>query len=110
MEINKEVLKGCIDTILISLLKEIPMYGYELVKKVREISNETFEIKEGTLYLSLKRLEKNNYLECYWDDSESGGGRRKYYKISHIGKEYLYKKKEEWILLNDIMNKFLGGI
>lgn len=110
MEIDKEVLKGCIDTILISLLNEIPMYGYELIKKTREISGETFEIKEGTLYLSLKRLEKNNYLESYWDDSESGGGRRKYYKITPNGREYLYKKKKEWFLLNDVMNKFLGGI
>lgn len=110
MEIDKEVLKGCIDTILISLLQEIPMYGYELIKKAREISEETFKIKEGTLYLSLKRLEKNNYLESYWDDTESGGGRRKYYKITLIGIEYLYRKKEEWTLLNDIMNKYLGGI
>ncbi|MEG0296399.1 MAG: PadR family transcriptional regulator [Clostridium sp.] len=110
MEIDKEVLKGCIDTILMSLLNETPMYGYELAKKAREISKDTFEMKEGTLYLSLKRLEKNNYLESYWDDSESGGGRRKYYKITPIGKEYLYKKKEEWTLLNEVMNKFLGGI
>lgn len=109
MEIDKEMLKGCIDTILMSLLNDIPMYGYELIKKAREISNQTFEIKEGTLYLSLKRLEKNNYLESYWDDTESGGGRRKYYKITPIGKEYLYKKKQEWALLNNIMNKFLGG-
>lgn len=110
MEIDKEVLKGCIDTILISLLNETPMYGYELAKKAREISEETFELKEGTLYLSLKRLEKNNYLDSYWNDSVSGGGRRKYYKITTIGKEYMYKKKKEWILLNNIMSKFLGGI
>jgi transcriptional regulator, PadR family len=110
LEIDKEVLKGCIDTILIALLNDTPMYGYELIKKAREISDQTFEIKEGTLYLSLKRLEKNSYLESYWDDNESGGGRRKYYKITPIGKEYLHKKKDEWSLLNNIMNKFLGGI
>lgn len=110
MEVDKEVLKGCIDTILISMLSTMPMYGYELAKKVREISQETFELKEGTLYLSLKRLEKNNYVESYWDDGASGGGRRKYYKTTIIGKKYLRKKKEEWIFLNSIMNKFLGGI
>lgn len=110
MEIDKEVLKGCIDTILISLLNKNDMYGYELIKNVKEVSEETFELKEGTLYLALKRLEKNNSIESYWGEGKSGGGRRKYYKITDTGKEYLQKKKEEWIFLNSTMNKFLGGI
>lgn len=110
MEIDKEVLKGCIDTIIISLLNMKDMYGYELVRNVKEVSKETFELKEGTLYLALKRLEKNNLIESYWGDEKSGGGRRKYYKITITGKEYLHKKKEEWIFLNSVMNKFLGGI
>ena len=60
MEINKEVLKGHIDTLILSLLHDRDMYGYEIAKFVREKSNEQFELKEGTLYLSLKRLEKTN--------------------------------------------------
>lgn len=60
MEVNKEVLKGHIDTIILSLLHSRDMYGYELAKLVREKSEEQFELKEGTLYLSLKRLEKIN--------------------------------------------------
>ena len=95
MEIDKEVLKGCIDTILMCLLNTKDMYGYELANKVSEVSKETFELKEGTLYLSLKRLEKNKSLESYWGEGKSGGGRRKYYKVTITGKEYLNKKKEE---------------
>ncbi|WP_035293362.1 MULTISPECIES: PadR family transcriptional regulator [Clostridiaceae] len=110
MEIDKELLKGCIDTILMCLLNEKPMYGYELAQTVRKVSEENFELKEGTLYLALKRLEKNNYVESYWYDGQSGGGRRKYYKNTIKGKEYLCKKKEEWVFLNNIMNRFLGGI
>ncbi|MHC6180176.1 PadR family transcriptional regulator [Clostridium sp. JNZ X4-2] len=110
MDIDKEVLKGCIDTMLICLLNDNDMYGYALVKKVREVSEETFELKEGTLYLALKRLEKNEIIESYWGKGKSGGGRRKYYKITTIGRRYVQKKKKEWIFLNSIMNKFLGGI
>lgn len=110
MEIDKEVLKGCIDTMLICLLNDSDMYGYELVKKVSRVSKETFELKEGTLYLALKRLENNKVLESYWGNDKSGGGRRKYYKITTLGKEYLLRKREEWIFLNSIMNKFFGGI
>ena len=110
MDVDKEVLKGYIDTILISLLYSRPMYGYELAKEVREISNETFELKEGTLYLSLKRLEKNRYLQSYWDDGESGGGRRKYYKITNDGITYLKNKKLEWNFMKNLIEKFLGGV
>lgn len=60
IEIKKEVLKGHIDTLLLSLLKNRIMYGYELAKMVREISNNQFELKEATLYLSLKRLKKTS--------------------------------------------------
>lgn len=66
MEINKEILKGHIDTLILSLLHRRDMYGYELAKIVREKSDDQFELKEGTLYLSLKRLEKNEWVSSYW--------------------------------------------
>ena len=70
MEVNKEVLKGHIDSLLLSLLHKRDMYGYEIAKTVRARSDEQFEIKEGTLYLSLKRLEKNKYISSYWGDEQ----------------------------------------
>ena len=63
LEVNKEVLKGHIDTLILSLLHNRDMYGYELAKLVRQKSDDQFELKEGTLYLSLKRLEKNKWME-----------------------------------------------
>lgn len=107
MEINKEILKGYIDIILISLLRKKNMYGYELSKEILNISKNSFEIKEGTLYLALKRLEKGNYIESYWSDETSGGGRRKYYRIKELGIEYLETRKTEWIFFKEIIDKFL---
>lgn len=109
MQIDKEILKGYIDTIIISILNRSTMYGYELAKTVRKISRGSFEMKEGTLYLALKRLEKNGMVDSYWDDGESGGGRRKYYRITQEGREFLIEKKTEWEFMKNIMDKFLGG-
>lgn len=110
MEVDKEVLKGYIDTILLSLLCHEPLYGYELVKRSREQSDGTFEIKEATLYLALKRLEKNGLAVSYWDDSDTGrGGRRKYYRLTDDGRVRLQNKKMEWKYVKDTMDKFLGG-
>ena len=110
MEIDKEILKGYIDAILMSLLRKHSMYGYELAKTVREISEDTFELKEGTLYLSLKRLEKNGYVKSHWNDEESGGGRRKYYLITDEGVNYIQNKKLEWDFMKKLIDKFLGEV
>ncbi|MDQ7097011.1 PadR family transcriptional regulator [Desulfosporosinus sp. PR] len=110
MDIDKETIKGYVESIILSLLKDEDLYGYEIAKRVRNISKDTFEIKEGTLYVVLKRLENQNLLSAYWDDIEHGGGRRRYYKITNDGMEYLIKKKEEWIFFKNIMDIFFEGV
>jgi PadR family transcriptional regulator, regulatory protein PadR len=110
LEINKEMIKGYIESIILSLLKDKDLYGYDISKKIRELSNETFGIKEGTMYVVLKRLENNGFVEAYWDDSVSGGGRRRYHHITDKGKKYLEKTKREWQFFKGIIDKFMGGI
>ena len=107
MEINKEVLKGHIDTLILSLLHKKDMYGYEIAKLVRRKSEEQFDLKEGTLYLSLKRLEKNEWISSYWGDEQGPGGRRKYYKLTPLGEEGFIEKCKEWQFVKKIMDTFL---
>lgn len=109
MKINKEVLKGHIDTLILSLIDKRDMYGYELAKIVREQSENQFELKEGTLYLSLKRLEKNQWIESYWGNEQGPGGRRKYYKLTSIGEEGFKEKRLEWEFVKKMMDSFLEG-
>jgi PadR family transcriptional regulator PadR len=109
LEINKEVLKGHIDTLILSLLHKKDNYGYEIAKTVREKSEQQFEMKEGTLYLSLKRLEKNKLIESYWGDEQGVGGRRKYYKLTPLGEEEFKKKRSEWEFVKNLIDSFLEG-
>ncbi|WP_333782943.1 PadR family transcriptional regulator [Metaclostridioides mangenotii] len=105
LELNKEVLKGHIDTLILSILRDKDCYGYEIAKNVRDRSS--FELKEGTMYLALKRMEGKGIIKSYWG-SESSGGRRKYYNLTEEGKKFLEIKKQEWYFIQDIMNEFLG--
>ena len=66
MELNKEALKGHIDTIILSILNEKDCYGYEIAKTVKVKCNNMFELKEGTMYLALKRMESKGFIESYW--------------------------------------------
>lgn len=110
MEIDKEQLKGHLDTIILITLKDESLYGYELSKRITSISNNLFKMKESTLYIILKRLERDNLIYSYWSDDISNGGRRKYNRITQQGIEYLEKKHKEWIFLETILNNFYGRI
>lgn len=110
MEFDKEILKGYIDSIVLSVLYDEDMYGYLIVKKIKEKSNDEFNIKEATLYVSLKRLEKKGYLKGYWNDTEgTSGGRRRYYSITEEGKECFDKSSKEWNEFKKTLNNFMGG-
>ncbi|PWW05047.1 PadR family transcriptional regulator PadR [Paenibacillus cellulosilyticus] len=111
MEINKEMLKGYIENIILSQILHEDQYGYEISKRIRDISEHTFEIKEGTLYVVLKRLEGSRMITSYWNEDEaSGGGRRKYYKITEEGKNYLVEGKKQWDFFKNIIDTFYRGV
>lgn len=101
------MIKGYIESILLSLLLNEDLYGYDIAKRIRDLSSDTFEIKEGTMYVVLKRLENNGFIDSYWDDSACGGGRRRYHHITAKGREYLDKAKAEWHFFKKIVDRFL---
>lgn len=103
---NKEMLKGTIDVLILCVLNEKDDYGYEISKTIKARTEGLFEIQEATLYLSLKRLEKLNAIASYWGD-ESNGGRRKYYKITDSGKELLAQSVKDWKETVQIVEKFI---
>jgi PadR family transcriptional regulator PadR len=109
LEIEREMLKGYIDIIILALLYGEDLYGYELGKRVKNLTQNSFELKEGTLYLAFKRLEQSGFISSYWGE-ESVGGRRKYYKLLPDGRRHLSARKKEWEHLKKIMDLFLKGV
>ncbi|MCI1590844.1 PadR family transcriptional regulator [Heyndrickxia oleronia] len=108
MEIDKEWLKGYVDIIILSLLATRSMYGYLLSKEIKKMSGGIFNMKESTLYLSLKRLEKKELANSYWSD-ETEGGRRKVYEITEQGVYFYQGKKKEWEHFKTVIDLFMRG-
>lgn len=106
---DKDLIRGSIDILLLSLIAKRDTYGYEIVKNLKEFSNDLYNMSEGTLYPALKRLEKKDWIESYWDDSDTGG-RRKYYKITDVGEIELSDKVSEWYKVNNLINVCLEGM
>ena len=92
--IDKTLLSGSMGTMLLKLLSEKDMYGYEMIETLRARSQNVFELKAGTLYPLLHTLEAKNYLTSYEQDGV--GKVRKYYSITKDGRKYLKSKLNEW--------------
>lgn len=103
---NRELVKGSTSLILLQMLNERDMYGYELVKELDKRSDHHLQVKEGTLYPALHKLESQEYIVCYWQEQEKGPA-RKYYRITAEGQEILNEKTKEWQHFVKVMNKVI---
>ena len=88
MKINKSLLSGSTGMLILGILKDRDQYGYEMIESLNRISENVFEMKEGTLYPVLHSLEKAGYLRSYEQENE-GGRRRKYYHVTEKGHRQL---------------------
>lgn len=104
-KMSSDLLRGHTDTIILKLLIDGDKYGYVITKLVHEHSGHTYELKEATMYSSLKRLENDGHIISYWGD-ETQGGRRKYYRITNRGHELYKSNKQAW----DDAKRILDGL
>lgn len=107
MSVEKSLITGSTTMLLLKLLTEKDMYGYEMIDNLRKKSNNVFELKAGTLYPLLHALEEKGCLTAY--EEESGGKTRKYYSITKEGKRCLKKREEEWKEYAGAVAGVLGG-
>ena len=95
MQYGRELLKGSTESLLLCLVSQQPMYGYQIIKELERRSKGYFKFKEGTLYPALHRLERERLILGKWERLPSGQERR-YYHITEKGKRTLTEKLAEW--------------
>lgn len=105
-KLSSDLLRGHTDTIILKLLSGDDKYGYEITKLVHEHSDNLYELKEATMYSSLKRLENDGHITSYWGD-ETQGGRRKYYRITASGQDLYRENKQNWDYAKRILDELL---
>jgi PadR family transcriptional regulator PadR len=105
-KISSDLLRGHTDTIILKLLMDGDKYGYEISKLIQTNSSGEYELKEATMYSSLKRLEADGSITSYWGD-ETQGGRRKYYRIAEKGKQLYFENKNNWEYAKRILDQLL---
>ena len=107
MKIEKSLISGSTPLLVLAMLKDGDKYGYQMAEELARRSDDTFQLKEGTLYPLLHTLEKNKLVSAYTTQSEEGRV-RKYYHLTDEGRRQLEHKTQEWWLFSEKVNAVLG--
>src|SRR5262245_8492435 len=101
------LLGSAIEMLILEVISQGPSYGYEIAQTVSGRSGGTFEMKEGSLYPALHRLERRKLLRSLWREAE--GRRRKYYELTDAGRAELASRKHSWLRFAAGVNGVLGS-
>ncbi len=100
--------KGNLDLLLLGVLAEAPGHGYSVMTALRERSEGTFELPEGTVYPALHRLEDAGLLSSDWEDV--GGRRRRIYRLTSAGAQALAVKRTRWAEFAAAVDAVIGPV
>lgn len=108
--LDNQMKKGVLSIVILKIIDESDVYGYEIIQKLDKESSGFYRLKEGTLYPVLYRLEESGWIESYkvYNESEMKMP-RKYYRILPLGKMALIEQIEIWAAFCDVTNSILAG-
>ena len=103
-----QLLKGTTPLLVLSVIGDGEVYGYEIAQRVRDESGGAFAPSEGSLYPALHRLEAEGALAATWRDSDRGP-RRRYYRLTDRGRGLLAESRAEWGAFVQTVNRVTVG-
>jgi transcriptional regulator len=105
---DSRLLWGTVEMLILEVLSRGDSYGYQISQMVNGSSGGYFDLKEGSLYPALHRMERGRHLSSYWTDTAEGR-RRKYYRLTPKGKAALKARREEWGRFSSAVGGVLGA-
>jgi transcriptional regulator len=90
-----KILKGTLEILILKTLHQGPNHGYGIVRWLKEISSEEFQIEEGALYPALRKLEKRGLIASAWEVTDTGR-EAKFYHLTPVGEEALDEATANW--------------
>ncbi len=109
MEFSKDLNAASATALILAVLEASPSYGYAIIRQVERHSKGLLKWEEGMLYPILHRLEKQGWIESYWDSAENGR-KRKYYRILFAGRGALRDLKQQWEQMDGILRASWEGV
>jgi len=94
-EKKADLLQGTLDLLVLKALALGPLHGLGVSSRIEQITKGTFQVKPGSLFPALHRMEEAGWLNSSWGESENNR-RAKYYRLTRAGKHQLEAETEDW--------------
>lgn len=104
MTLPRELVAASTVPLVLSLLEGENGYGYALIKRIRELSDDRIAWSDGMLYPVLRRLEAQGLITSSWQGT-AGGRRRRYYRLEPAGRDELARLREQWDLIGSVLDR-----
>ena len=92
---SADLLQGTLDMLILKVVALEPIHGYAIVQRLQQISKDALQIRQGSLYPALYRLEGRGWLKADWKTTE-GGREAKFYKLTREGRRQLESETAGW--------------
>jgi len=104
----RELLRGVVEPLLLFLIGESPMHGYQIAKELDKRSQGHFKLTESTIYSALRRLEGKGLVLSWWQRVAREQSRR-CYELTEKGRQILAEELAQWQKFHSAANKVMGG-
>src|SRR5258708_385573 len=105
-ENKSDVLQGTLDLMVLKTLESMgPLHGYGIARRIEQVSDDTLNLNQGTIYPALLRLKQKRGITAEGGTSENNR-RAKYYSLSRLGKKQIEKETESWERIAATMARF----
>jgi PadR family transcriptional regulator, regulatory protein PadR len=104
---NTALLQGTLDVLILKAVALEPMHGLGIARRIAQVTAETFQVKPGSLFPALHRMEESGWLTSTWGESENNR-RAKFYQITQAGRRQLKHETEQWSRISAAMASALG--
>ena len=101
-----DLLQGSLDVIVLQTLSWQPMHGFGIARRIQRVTDDVFQIEEGTLYPALYKMENKGWVKSEWRVTENNR-RAKYYRLTAAGKRRLAEEARTWNLFAGAMAKVM---
>src|SRR5258705_9329760 len=90
-----DLVQGTLDLLILKVIALEPKHGWAIAQRIKQVSNETLQVQQGSLYPALHRLEQQSWIKSEWKASENGR-RAKFYTLTRDGRKKLDQELAQW--------------
>lgn len=101
-----DLVQGTLDMLILKILALEPAHGWSIAQRIHQVSSEVLQVREGTLYPALHKLESEGWIQSEWKPSENNR-RAKYYSLTRAGAKRLLQETESWDRLSAAISRVI---